>query len=55
MIRTIHNKPGDYLAVHDYPDEIGDVDIEWVLAHGYEWVDRARWLEQLNTSLFRKT
>ncbi len=47
-------KSGDYLVVHDYPDEIDDSDIEWVLAQGYEWIDRARWLGQLSTPLFRK-
>lgn len=47
-------KQGDLLVVHDYPDEIGDADVEYVLGQGYEFVDKVRWMEQLNTPLFRK-
>ena len=47
-------KAGDYLVVHDYPDEIGDSDIEYVLGQGYELVEPERWLKQLYTPLFRR-
>lgn len=47
-------KPGDLMVVHDYPDEIGDAELEWMLENGYEFVDRERWLGKLNTPLFRR-
>jgi cephalosporin hydroxylase len=47
-------KTGDYLLIHDYPDEIDDRDVNWLLDNGYELVDREKWLGKLNTPLFRK-
>lgn len=47
-------KAGDWLAVHDYPDEIGDADIEYVVSQGYELAEPDKWLLRLNTPLFRR-
>jgi cephalosporin hydroxylase len=47
-------KPGDYLVIHDYPDEVDDADMDYVVGQGYEWIDRERWQRKLNTPLFRR-
>lgn len=47
-------KVGDYLVVHDYPDEIGNADLDYIVSQGYEYVDKDKWLSKLNTPLFKK-